>query len=85
VNHRRGHEAVAVILAVGVSASVALFVFAVTYDSIMSSDAGLSDNAAQVLTGAIGGMIGVLGGYIGGRSSRDDRRDENERSDDPRT
>jgi hypothetical protein len=76
-----GPDAVATILAIGVAVSVALFVFAVTYDSIFTSDAGLSDNAAQVLTGAIGGMIGVLGGYVGGRRSSNDRKDDDGHSD----
>jgi len=60
---------VAVILAVGVATTVVGFSVAVLYDAVASSGPGLSDNATQVLTAALGGMVGVLGAYVGTRAS----------------
>jgi predicted PurR-regulated permease PerM len=72
---RRGREWVAIILALGLVVAVDLITAAVLYDAIFSNDAGLSENATQVLIAAFGGIIGVLGGYIGyqaGKRSGDD-------------
>ena len=43
-----------------------VFCLAVLYTAI-ESDAPLSENATQVLTGWGGGIIGILGAYIGYR------------------
>jgi hypothetical protein len=59
---------VAVILAVGLATAVNAITFAVLYDAIFSKGPGLSDNATQVLTAALGGVIGVLGSYLGLRA-----------------
>lgn len=64
----RGHDLVAVILAIGVSTSVILFVTASAINSIRSNGTGLSENDTQVLSGVLAGMVGVLGGYLGGRA-----------------
>lgn len=64
----RGHDVVAIILAVGVTSSVILFVLASAVNSIRSQGQGLSENDTQVLSGVLAGMVGVLGGYLGGRA-----------------
>lgn len=63
---------VAVILAVGVATTTVGFATAVLYDAIASKGPGLSDNATQVLTAALGGMIGVLGAYVGTQAAKRD-------------
>lgn len=77
-----GTDVVAVILAVGLTLAVLVFLSAVMRDAFRSTPPGLDDNAAQVLTGALGGIIGLLGGYLGARhanrppeSSRNDETD----------
>ena len=57
---------VALVLAAGFALGFNMFCFAVLYTAV-SSDAALSENATQVLTGWGGGMIGVIGSYIGYR------------------
>ena len=57
---------VALCLAFGFALGFNVFCFAVLYTAI-TSDAPLSENATQVLTGWGGGMIGVIGSYIGYR------------------
>jgi hypothetical protein len=60
---------VAVILAVALAGLVILILVATTIQIVHSGfpQVELSDNATQVLTGAIGAITGLLGGYIGGR------------------
>jgi len=69
---------VAVILAISLGAAFNIFCFAVLYTAV-TSDAPLSENATQVLTGWGGGIIGILGAYIGYRigfvASQDDPSD----------
>jgi membrane associated rhomboid family serine protease len=67
---------VAIILAIGLAASIVLFTAAALWDGV-NSDAGLSENATQVLTGVFGGVVGVLGSYLGYRSGRRERDDRN--------
>jgi hypothetical protein len=57
---------VALCLAFGFALGFNVFCFAVLYTAI-TSDAPLSENATQVLTGWGGGMVGVIGSYIGYR------------------
>ena len=57
---------VALVLACSLGLAFNVFCFAVLYTAI-ESDAPLSENATQVLTGWGGGIIGVIGAYIGYR------------------
>jgi hypothetical protein len=57
---------VAMVLAVSLGLAFNVFCFAVLWTAI-ESDAPLSENATQVLTGWGGGIIGILGAYIGYR------------------
>lgn len=69
---------VALILAFSLGLAFNIFCFAVLYTAI-ESDAPLSENATQVLTGWGGGIIGILGAYIGYRIGFvDATRDQNE-------
>ena len=75
---QRGTEWVAIIIAVGFVLGFNLFCFAVLYTAV-KSDAPLSENATQVLSGWGGGMVGLLGGFVGGgyigyRVGKDDVR-----------
>jgi uncharacterized membrane protein len=76
-----GADFVAVILALGVCMVVVLFVLAAVIDSFNKNTA-LSDNATQILTGAIGGMVGVLGGYVGRYAQERSYRKQEETNDD---
>jgi len=70
---------VAAILAIGIATAVNAITFAVLYDAIEHPEqAGLSDNATQIMTTAFGGIIGVLGSYVGYRAGKD-RNDDNGR------
>jgi hypothetical protein len=64
-NHRQAADIVAVVLAVGLTLTVNFIAFGVVYDAIRSKGPGLSENATQVLTTAIGGILGLLGGFVG--------------------
>lgn len=57
---------VAMILAVSLGVAFNIFCFAVLWTAV-TSDAPLSENATQVLTGWGGGIIGILGAYVGYR------------------
>ena len=62
-------DLVALLLAAALTGMVWLILL-VTAVQIVSSDAStveLSDNATQVLVGAIGALTGLLGGYMGSR------------------
>lgn len=59
---------VPIILAVGVSTAINLICFGVLWDALRSDTPGLSENATQLLTAALTGMLGVLGAYIGFRA-----------------
>lgn len=72
---RRGTEWVVLVIAVGFALGFNVFCFAVLYVAI-KSDAPLSENATQVLTGWGGGMIGLLGGFVGYRVGSSRERDE---------
>jgi len=61
-------DLVALVLAIGLAFAVATMTIAVLWDAIASAGPGLSDNAAQVLTTAFGGIIGILGAWLGGRN-----------------
>jgi hypothetical protein len=67
-------EWVPVILAVGLSTALNVIVAGILYDAIRNpSQAGISENATQILTGWGGGVIGILGavfGYHAGAATR---------------
>jgi hypothetical protein len=64
-----GFDVVAAIMAVGLVMAVVFITIGVLADAILSEGPGLSDNATQVLTATLGGIIGVLGSYVGFRVS----------------
>jgi len=68
----RARDWVAIILSVGLCTALNIIVTAVLYSAITSSSdlrgqAGLSENATQIIIAAFGGIIGVLGSYLGFR------------------
>lgn len=68
-----GRDWVAIILAVALGTAMNIFTFAVLYDALINQEAGLSENATQVLTGWGGGIIGILGavfGYTAGQAGK---------------
>jgi hypothetical protein len=66
VKSPQGSIAVAMVLAFGVCVALNLFVVAVLYDALINgTDAGLSENATQVLSGVFGGAFGVIGAVVG--------------------
>jgi len=66
-----GRDAVAIILAIGTALAVNLIIAAVIIDAFYAFEgSGLSENATQVITGGVGGMIGVLGAYLGFKSGQ---------------
>jgi hypothetical protein len=65
-----GFDVVAIVLAVGLVSAVIFITIGVLVDAIISEGPGLSDNATQVLTATLGGIIGVLGSYVGYRVSQ---------------
>jgi len=76
---RLTRDVVAVILAVGIATALNLITIGILYDAISDpANAGISENATQILTGWGGGIVGILGavfGYEAGRSTApDDRR-----------
>jgi hypothetical protein len=61
-----GQAVVAVVLAVGLVVAVNVITVGILYDAIRNpTQAGISENATQILTGAFGGIVGVLGGFVG--------------------
>lgn len=73
-----GRDVCAVVLTIGVATAVNLLMLAVLYDALRSDTPGLSENATQIITGALGGMLGVLGAYLGFRAG-----ETSTRADDP--
>jgi hypothetical protein len=70
----RAVDVVAIILAVGLSALVVLILVATIVQIVGNTlvpEIQLSDNATQILVGALGAFTGLLGSYIGGRARRD--------------
>jgi hypothetical protein len=57
---------VALVLAIGVSTALCLFVVGIGVASYVSGTT-LSENATQVLVASFSGIIGGLAGYMGGR------------------
>lgn len=75
---RVSRDWVALVLAVGLVTAMNTFTAAVLYDAIVSQEAGLSENATQVLTGWGGGIIGILGAVFGMRAGDTRRADDTE-------
>jgi membrane associated rhomboid family serine protease len=74
---------VALILAAGLTMAINCFALAMLWEAIRKPEqAGLSENATQVLTGAFGGIIGILGAYFG--YHKRDRHLENREVEDDR-
>ena len=66
-----GRDVVALVLAVGLVVALNLIVVAVLYDAIHNpAQAGISENATQILTGWGGGVIGILGAVFGYRAAQ---------------
>ncbi|MBD3941945.1 hypothetical protein IF188_09585 [Microbacterium sp. NEAU-LLC] len=64
---RAGATLVALVLAVGICTALNLFVFAVLYDALVNGDqAGISENATQILSGWGGGIISIISAVVGG-------------------
>ncbi len=63
-------DIVGIILALALALLALLILVATTVQIIYNSrpEVQLSDNATQVLTGAVGALTGLLGGYIGART-----------------
>jgi predicted PurR-regulated permease PerM len=68
-----GKEWVAIILAIGLATAINLLMFAVLWDALFSNEAGLSENATQIIIAAFGGIIGVLGSFVGYRAAERNR------------
>lgn len=62
---RRGIDTAAILLAAGLVFAVAALALGVFVDAVASRGPGLTENATQVLTDAIGGISTVLGSYVG--------------------
>jgi hypothetical protein len=69
-----GTDVVAIILSIGICLAINLFSIAVLYDALFSTDAGLSENSTQILTGWGGGIIGVIGALVGVHVGKDAER-----------
>lgn len=79
--HDRTRDAVALVLAVGLSFAMVMLMFGVVWDAVRSDTPGISENSTQIITTAFGGIIGVLGSYLGYRAgaagtSKGDNNDE---------
>lgn len=67
---------IALVLAIGLCTAMNLFTLAVLYDALYHDNAGLSENATQVLTGWGGGIIGILGAVFGYRAGQQQQQDQ---------
>lgn len=63
-------DLIAIVLAVGMCSALNIVTLAILYDAIRHSDAGISENATQILTGWGGGIIGILGAVFGYRAGQ---------------
>jgi Na+-driven multidrug efflux pump len=64
-------------LALGLLVAIDSITVGILWDAIASKGPGISDNAAQILTTAFGGIIGVLGSYVGFRAGTNSRGEDN--------
>ena len=63
---------IALTLAVGLCTALNLITGAILYDAIHDpAQAGISENATQILTGWGGGIVGILGAVFGYRAGKD--------------
>jgi hypothetical protein len=66
---------IAFTLAIGLCTALNLMVAAILYDAIKNpAQAGISENATQILTGWGGGIVGILGAVFGYRAGQDAHR-----------
>ena len=78
-------DVVAIVLAIGLAGAVVGILVATTVQIVRGNpDIALSDNATQIIVGAVGAMTGLLGGYMGSRRPhpRADDDDDDEKGDD---
>lgn len=65
---RPSRDWIALVLAVGLCTALNVIVVAILWDAIHDpSQAGISENATQILTGWGGGIVGILGAVFGAR------------------
>jgi hypothetical protein len=67
----RAREVTPIVLAIGLVLAVNVVAFGILWDALYSSEAGISENATQILTTAFGGIIGVLGATLGYKQGTD--------------
>lgn len=73
---------VALALAIAIGLALNVFSIAVLYDAIQNStDAGVSENATQILTGWGGGIVGIIGAVVGYNAGATSTRNEFERNE----
>ena len=59
-------DAIALVLAIGLVTALNVICVAILYDALRDpAEAGISENATQILTGWGGGIIGILGAVFG--------------------
>lgn len=77
-------DLIALVLAVGLATALNVIVAAILYDAIHNpTNAGISENATQILTGWGGGIIGVLGAVFGFRAGASSTTPSFTREDEP--
>jgi hypothetical protein len=76
-----GPYIVALALAVSIGVALNVFSVAVLWDAIQNStEAGVSENATQILTGWGGGIVGIIGAVVGYNAGANTTRNEFERN-----
>ncbi len=70
-----GRDWIALILAIGLVTALNFVTIAILYDALRHSDAGISENATQILTGWGGGIVGILGAVFGYRAGAQQAQD----------
>ncbi len=74
-----GRDVIALVLAIGLCTALNIIVIAVLYDAIHNPDqAGISENATQILTGWGGGIVGILGAVFGYKVGQNQERLQHE-------
>ena len=83
-SRRRAVDTVALVLAFGLAFAIVGILVGTTVQIVRGNpEIALSDNATQIIVGAVGAMTGLLGGYIGSRRpGHDDELDELDEEED---